>query len=751
MLAGVTTPHDLDQRFRAAVAELAEPILLSDPGAPLVDGAALSGAAALEIFDAQLTARHLDLAGRWLRSFGAGYQGIPGAGHESTAAVAYALRPTDPALLHHRSAAFYCVRAAQHGVADPATALLRSAVGSAADPGSGGRHRSYGDATLHTVPTTGRHAGHLPRAVGVAYAIDQGALDPGAPGPWPADAIAVASFGDGAVEYADLLTATALAGWLSHGDGQLPLLLVCEDNGLSGGVRGRPGRVEAVLRGRPGLRYLGADGGDLVGAYETALDAAAWVRRERRPAVLHLRTVRLLGHDVGDAERSYRPAAELAADAENDPLLGTAALLVDAGLRTTAQVAARYDEIGWQVRQRAEQVIAEAKHDDPADLTAPIAPRRPARVARAVAEAAAAAATPARSAAFGGALPEDGPPLTLAGALTAALTDVLLSHPRAVLFGPDVANRGGDHRVTAGLRRRFGPQRVFDTPADESAVVGLGLGAGLGGVLPLCELPELASLRRADEQLRGQAATLGFLSAGALRNPLVLRVPGLGYDPRGQGLPADDHALAALRDAPGLVVGVPARAADAAGMLRACATSAAVDGSVCVLVEPTALYHATDLHADGDGAWTDPYPPPQRWADAHVPIGRARTYEVGSGADLTVLTFGNGVRLSLRAAHALAADGVGSRVVDLRWLNPLPVADLAREAAATGRVLIVDETRRSGGVGEGVIAALLDAGFVGAARRVAAADSFIPVGPAAQCVLVGEDAIREGADALLGR
>jgi 2-oxoisovalerate dehydrogenase E1 component len=134
-----------------------------------------------------------------------------------------------------------------------------------------------------------------------------------------------------------------------------------------------------------------------------------------------------------------------------------------------------------------------------------------------------------------------------------------------------------------------------------------------------------------------------------------------------------------------------------------------------------------------------------------VPIGRARTYTVGAADDLTIVTFGNGVRMCLRVAARLAAEGYGSRVVDLRWLAPLPVADLVRESAATGRVLVVDETRRIGGVGEGVLAALVDGGFVGAARRIAAAASFVPLGPAAGHVLIGEDAITQGARALLAR
>jgi 2-oxoisovalerate dehydrogenase E1 component len=184
-------------------------------------------------------------------------------------------------------------------------------------------------------------------------------------------------------------------------------------------------------------------------------------------------------------------------------------------------------------------------------------------------------------------------------------------------------------------------------------------------------------------------------------------------------------------------------------MLRTCVAAALVDGTVSVFLEPIALYHTRDLYADGDGAWADPYTPPAGWADVHVPIGRARVYTAGTGGDLTIITFGNGVPMSLRTASRLAGEGLGVRVVDLRWLSPLPVADIIRESSATGRVLVVDETRRSGGVGEGVLAALVDAGYVGVARRVAAYDSFVPLGPAAGHVLVSEEQILQGARSLV--
>jgi 2-oxoisovalerate dehydrogenase E1 component len=177
-------------------------------------------------------------------------------------------------------------------------------------------------------------------------------------------------------------------------------------------------------------------------------------------------------------------------------------------------------------------------------------------------------------------------------------------------------------------------------------------------------------------------------------------------------------------------------------MLHACAAAAKAAGAVCVFLEPIALYHTRDLYDDGDDGWLAAYPA------AAVPIGRARTY--GEGTDLTILTFGNGLRMSLRVARRLEALGIRARVVDLRWLAPLPVNDMIREASATGRVLIVDETRATGGVGEGVLAELLAHGFPGAVDRVASKDSFIPLGDAALEVLLSEDTIEAAAIKLAG-
>ena len=190
-----------------------------------------------------------------------------------------------------------------------------------------------------------------------------------------------------------------------------------------------------------------------------------------------------------------------------------------------------------------------------------------------------------------------------------------------------------------------------------------------------------------------------------------------------------------LRDIPGLVVACPARGDDAAAMLRTCVAAAITDGTLSVFLEPIALYHRRDLHEPGDGGWLA--------VDhgEHVPdrpaLAGLGPAELTARADLTMVTFGNGVPMCLRVARRLAEAGIAAEVLDLRWLAPLPVDDLLDAAARSGRVLVVDETRHGGGVGEGVVTALVEGGFRGPIARVASQDSFIPLGPAAAARAAG--------------
>jgi 2-oxoisovalerate dehydrogenase E1 component len=398
MLSVVTTPQDLDERFRAVLGGLSVAEEKREPDDPVRDGTTLTGATARRLFDAQLASRHLDLAARWLRSFDEGYYTIGSAGHEGNAAVAAALRPSDPALLHYRSGGFYCARAAQVPGSDAIRDVLRGLVASANEPIAGGRHKVFGNPDLHVIPTTSTVASHLPRAVGVAYAIERGRrvsrLGAQATG-WPGDAVVVCSFGDASINHASATAALNTAGWCDHTGLRLPLLFVCEDNGIGISVRSPDGWTSAALRARPGIRYFSGDGCDVATAYDAAVEAATWVRRHRRPAILHLTMVRLMGHAGADAELAYRSQAEIDTDMARDPLILTAKLLIEAGLASPTDLLTRYDEIGWEVRRVAEDVLAEPKLSSAGEVTAPLAPRRPVRVARAIGEAATRLAAPA--------------------------------------------------------------------------------------------------------------------------------------------------------------------------------------------------------------------------------------------------------------------------------------------------------------------------------------------------------------------
>ncbi|MGN6174166.1 MAG: thiamine pyrophosphate-dependent enzyme [Streptosporangiaceae bacterium] len=708
-------------------------------------GSALTGQRCLELFDAQLASRHLDLAARWLRKIGAGFYTIGSSGHEGNAAVAAALRMDDPALLHYRSGAFYQVRAPdatppRDGVRD----VLLGLVAAAAEPIAGGRHKVFGRADLHIIPQTSTIASHLPRAVGLAFAQGRAARL-GTASRWPTDAIVVASLGDASINHSTAVGALNTAGYCAYQRLPLPLLVVCEDNGLGISVRTPPGWVEAAVSGRPGITYFHADGSDLADVYDTTLAAAALARHHRSPVFLHLSMVRLGGHAGADAEVGYRDRDDVATDLAADPLVGTARLLVEAGVLTPTEVLDRYERGRARILERAQEIAGAPRLATAEQVMAPLAPRNPDAVwADAIL---ATADEERRRAVFGGRLPESAGPLTLAQTINAALTDALAARPEMIVFGQDVARKGGVYGVTRGLLSRFGAGRVFDTLLDEQAILGLALGAGLAGLLPVPEIQYLAYLHNAADQIRGEAATLSFFSQGQYRNPLVARVAGYADQEGFGGHFHNDNAIGALRDIPGLIIASPARPEDAAAMLRTCLATAAADGSVCVFLEPIALYHARDLYKQEDDGWRATYEPPEGWAPGHVPVGRARTH--GDGTDLTIMTFGNGLRLSLRAAARLMLEGITSRVVDLRWLAPLPAEDILREARATGRVLIADETRRTAGVSEGVLSILADDRFGGWVRRVTSEDSFVPLGDAADAVLLSQQSIEEAARELM--
>lgn len=720
--------EDIDKYFVATLSAMAaHPTRLQyEPETPLWNGSPLTVEDCLTLFDAQLGNRHLDLAARWLRSKGKGYYTIGSSGHEGNVAVAAALRHTDPALLHYRSGGFFLARAQQIQGRDPLRDVLLGMVAATEEPISGGRHKVIGRHDLNIIPQTSTIASHLPRAVGVAFSIAR-ARKLGVECPWPEDAVTVCSFGDASANHSTAVGAINTAMHSAYQGLPMPLLLVCEDNGIGISTATPKGWIARNFGNREGLEYFVADGSDLPGSYAASVAAAAWVRTHRRPAFLHLRTVRLMGHAGSDFEPAYRKPEEITGDYDRDPVLCTAKLLISAGLLTPAEVLDRYEAKRSEVIGLAREVSSLPQLDSAAVVMEPLRDTLDEAVA-AVPDASSPTANES--------------PLTVALAINRALHDVLLHYPEAIVFGEDVARKGGVYGVTRGLLKAGGPARVFDTLLDEQAILGLALGAGLSGLLPIPEIQYLAYLHNAADQIRGEGATLQFFSDRQYRNPMVVRVAAYGYQKGFGGHFHNDNSIAAIRDIPGVVIASPSRPDDAAAMLHACVAAARTAGVVCIYLEPIALYHTRDLYDDGDEGWLATYPGP-----GTARIGRSRTY--GDGTDLTILTFGNGVRMSQRVARRLERVGIAARVIDLRWLAPLPVADMMREANATGRVLVVDETRRTGGVGEGVVATLLAQGFTGVVNRVASEDSFIPLGDAALEVLLAEETIESAAVELM--
>ncbi|RJN33243.1 MFS transporter [Nesterenkonia natronophila] len=691
------------------------------------------------LFTAQAQSRHLDFAARWLQAKGQGYYTIGSAGHESNAVLGLVSRVTDPALLHYRSGGFYAARAglagSEHGIAD----VLASLTSATNDPMSGGRHKVFGHPGLHIIPQTSTIASHIPRAVGLAYALGM-ARAASDETPWPDDAIVLCSFGDASANHSTAAGAFNAAAYLHHRGLDCPVLLVCEDNDIGISTRTPPGWTEAALRNIPGLPYWYADGAEPASLLEVASEAVSSVRESRSPAVLHLKTVRFMGHAGSDAEIAYRTQSEILSDYNRDPLLRTAFSLVNGGIMTASEVVEKYEDARDHVMRGAENILDTPRLASRDSVMSPLALPEAAPAEPVVPSHA------ARQQIWGRELPEDGKPLTLAQSINATLADQMAADQRVLVFGEDVSVKGGVYGVTRGLRKRFGGRRIFDTLLDEQTILGTALGAALAGYVPVPEIQYLAYLHNAEDQLRGEAATLRFFSAGQYHNGMVVRVAGLAYQKGFGGHFHNDNSLSVLRDIPGVILAVPSHPAEAPGLLRTCFELARSDGRVCVFLEPIALYHTRDLHQKGDSGWTAAYPPPQA-PHAATPLGEIARH--GAGKDVLLVTFGNGVPMSLRAADTLAESGVHSTVVDLRWLAPLPEAALRRVAADFEAVMVVDETRRSGGVSEAVTTSLIDGGYRGRLSRVTSADSFLPLGPAAETVLLSEDEIIRAVHELL--
>ncbi len=706
------------------------------PDEAILDGSALDACGFRELFESQLISRHLDLMARVLRVQNKVFYTIGSSGHEGNAMVARAARHTDPAFLHYRSGGFMAERFRKLPGMDPIMDSALSFAASAEDPASGGRHKVWGSKPLWVLPQTSTIASHLPKALGTAVAIEA-AKRIGHALPIPEDSIAICSFGDASSNHATAQTAFNAASWTAYQKLPAPVLYVCEDNGIGISVKTPGGWIAENFKNRPDLDYFFADGLDLAAGYGDVLRAVEHCRQTRRPTFLHLRTNRIMGHAGTDFEIEWRSFEELCAVEAADPLLRSAAIALESGAMSKDDILDLYEATRKKCFTAAEDADRRPRIETLEQVMAPLAPYTPDKVA---AEAIRMPTHEARIRAFGSEekLPEKQAPKHLAIQINQALHDLFAKYPETMLFGEDVAQKGGVYTVTKGLHKAFGNRRVFNTLLDETMILGMAQGFANMGMLPIPEIQYLAYLHNAIDQIRGEACSLQFFSNNQYANPMLVRIAGLGYQRGFGGHFHNDNSVTALRDIPGLVVGCPSRGDDAAMMLRTLAALAKVDGRVCALLEPIALYMTKDLYDAGDGQWLTEYPAP----DQALTLGEERVYNTDA-SDCVIFSYGNGMPMSLRAARQIEAKhGWKVRVVDLRWLVPLNHAAIARHAGECARILVVDEGRFSAGIGEGVITAITEAGFGGKPlQRVCGADTYTPLAGAAFLVIPKDEDI----------
>jgi 2-oxoisovalerate dehydrogenase E1 component len=737
-----TRPELVDQNFiRAVSASEFPPSRTGERLTPREVG--LQDTDLVDLFGTQVMSRQMDFMARILREKGRGYYTIGSSGHEGTAAVARAFRLTDMAFLHYRSAAFFIQRCKMLPGSTPLYDLLLSLAASADDPISGGRHKVLGSQPHFVPPQTSTIASQLPKAVGAAYAIPR-ARALGLELEVPGDSLAICSFGDASANHSTAVGAFNTAEWIAYQGAALPLVFVCEDNGIGISVRTPPGWIEAVYSRRPVLRYFACDGLDLLDVYRTARLAEQVARREKRPVFLHVKTVRLFGHAGADVETIYRTLEEVKRDEAQDPLLHTARLLVENRILTSKQILDIYESVRERVARIADEVILRPKLKTADEVMASIVP--PAHSWKTVPPLPAPAL---RDQIFAKDREAMRGKQHLARHLNWALADVLLRYPNTVVLGEDVAKKGGVYNVTTGLLEKFSSRRVFDSLLDEQSILGVSMGMAHYGFVPIPEIQFLAYFHNAEDQIRGEAATLSFFSEGRFTNPMVVRIAGLPYQKGFGGHFHNDNSLAVFRDIPGIIVACPSNGEDAAKMLRTCVRLAHEQRRVVIFVEPIALYMTRDLHAPGDLEWTFQYPEPVE--EIEIPVSQFAVW--GEGKDVCIVSYANGYYLSRQAAKILSEKhGIQARVIDLRWIKPLDTAAIVREAQKCQSVLIVDECRETGSLSEELMTAFLELDKQPRPiRRLCAKDCFIPLGEGSTITLPDRDGIVREVCELLGK
>ena len=691
--------------------------------------AGLDKKTAIDVFDSQIKSRLLDIIARQLKEKGLAFYTIGSSGHEGNAVFGHVFNYTDMAFLHYRSAALYIQRSKQVQGCDGVRDILLSLVAAAGDPISGGRHKVFGSVLLNIPPQTSTIASQFPKALGVALSITR-ARELRIASKLLPDSIILCSFGDASTNHASAQTTLNACSWIAEQQYPLPLVFICEDNGIGISVSTPENWIEDSVKNRPHFHYIACDGLNIADCYQKALAAEHIARTKKQVVFLHMRCVRLLGHAGSDIESQYRTLGEIERIEADDPLLHTAAMLHREGWMTLDGIIDLYEDNRALIRAKAFEAVNLPQLSSAEEIMSALLPKKINNPIYPLPD------ESHRLKMFGEHYNQLFMKRNLSQQINFALTDLLMQYPTMLVFGEDIAKKGGVYRVTADLKARFGQRRVFNTILDETTILGTAIGMAHNGFLPVPEIQFLAYLHNAEDQLRGEASTLSFFSNGQYQNPMVIRIAGLAYQKGFGGHFHNDNSIAVLRDLPGVIVACPSNGPDAAKLLRTCMAMAQQEGRIVVFLEPIALYMTKDLHEPGDNAWLFDYPP----LEEKIAFGEVSAHGEG---DIVILTYANGYYLSRQAAKIVGEQHtIAVKVIDLHWLSPLPMVAILREIENAKHVLIVDEGRRSGSVSEGLMALLMEqAPSLLKVKRLTGEDCFIPLGNAWQYLLPSKEKI----------